>query len=574
MSILPSRLNIRAPMNQDSSRGRHSYRTSKRRRRIFWIAFIPLLLAALLASRPAYHWLKAKRAASLAAKAEEFVQQNNFLEAANTYRAALQLDPLGYRPLQGAARLATRLNHAEAIGLWDQVVRLPQATSADREERAAALLQAAEFPAAALAIDELLKQNPDTNALVLASCYSERTGNGTRALEYARIAVKRAPQDEIAQARLAEVLAASLKADERSEAREILWAVAAKKGAGRKSAIESLARAPDLTTNEQRKILDQLHTLDPFTVTDALLAADLRLKMQPENTVAIYEEIIASWGAKAKLEVARWLNAHQQFDRALSLVGRGEGRDQLLLARLDALAAGQRWDEIETTLSRRDLTFDPVVVEAFRARLALARHSSLDGEEHWSKAVALAGNDSSKLRWLGTFAEQSGANEIALRTFQHLARSSADTGFALAGQQRLAAKMHDISAARTIAEKTLALHTGDPNAQNRVAYYNLLLEKDVRANASKAKELVAKYPDRLEFRVTAALASLRQHDPGSALAQFQGPPIEWAKTPPSWRAVYAAALRVNEREDAAHEIIATIPMDKLSSEERALVEAQ
>jgi len=74
--------------------------------------------------------------------------------------------------------------------------------------------------------------------------------------------------------------------------------------------------------------------------------------------------------------------------------------------------------------------------------------------------------------------------------------------------------------------------------------------------------------------VTAALAFLRQHDAGTALAQFQGPPIEWAKTPPSWRAVYAAALRGNEREDAAHEIIATIPMDKLSSEERALIEAK
>ena len=193
---------------------------------------------------------------------------------------------------------------------------------------------------------------------------------------------------------------------------------------------------------------------------------------------------------------------------------------------------------------------------------------------HWSKAVALAGNDSSKLRWLGTFAEQSGADEIALRTFQRLARSPEDAGLALAGQQRLAAKMHDISAARTIAEKTLALHVDDPNAQNRVAYYDLLLEKDVSANATKAKDLVAKYPDRLEFRVTAALACLRQHDPGAALAQFQGPPIEWAKTPPSWRAVYAAALRGNEREEAAHEIIAMIPMDKLSSEERALIEAK
>src|SRR5436305_12706335 len=336
-----------ARMNEESGRRRHLGRVTKRRRPIFWIAFIALLLAALLALRPAYRWLKTKRADSLAAKAGRFVQQKNFLEAAHTYRAALQLDPLGYNPLQGAARLATRLNHDEALGLWDQVVRLPQATSEDREERAAVLLQAGKFPAAALAIDELLKQNPDTNALVLASRYSERTGNSAKALEYARIAMKRAPQDEIAQARLAEVLAASLKADERAEAREILWVVAAKNGADRKSAIESLARSPDLTINEQRKILDQLHTLDLFTVTDALLTADLRLKMQPENTAVIYDEIIASWGAKGKLEIVQWLNAHQQFDRALSLVGRGEGRDQLLLARLDALAAGQRWDEIE-----------------------------------------------------------------------------------------------------------------------------------------------------------------------------------------------------------------------------------
>src|SRR2546429_4164869 len=288
-------------MNEESESGRHFYRATKRRRRTFWIAFIALLLAALLALRPAYRWLKAKRADSLAARAEQFVRQKNLLEAANTYRAALQLDPLGYRPLQGAARLATGLNHAEALGLWDQVVRLPQATSADREERAAALLQAAEFPAAALAIDELLKQNPDTNALVLASCYSERTGNGTRALEYARIAIKRAPQDEIAQARLAEVLAASLKTDERAEAREILWAAAAKNGASRKSAIESLARAPDLTTDEQTKILEQLHTLDPFTVTDALLPADLRLRMQPKNTALIYDWIIVTWGSQTEI---------------------------------------------------------------------------------------------------------------------------------------------------------------------------------------------------------------------------------------------------------------------------------
>src|SRR5438105_2318801 len=43
--------------------------------------------------------------------------------------------------------------------------------------------------------------------------------------------------------------------------------------------------------------------------------------------------------AKAKLEIVQWLNAHQQFNRVLTLVSPGERRPKLLLARLDALAA-------------------------------------------------------------------------------------------------------------------------------------------------------------------------------------------------------------------------------------------
>src|SRR5438552_6292434 len=148
-----------ARMNEESGRRRHLGRVTKRRRPIFRIAFIALLLAALLALRPAYRWLKTKRADSLAAKAGRFVQQKNFLEAAHTYRAALQLDPLGYHPLQGAARLATRLNHDEALGLWDQLVKLPKATKNDAENVPARRLQAVELPAAPVGIDEWLNQN-------------------------------------------------------------------------------------------------------------------------------------------------------------------------------------------------------------------------------------------------------------------------------------------------------------------------------------------------------------------------------------------------------------------------------
>jgi hypothetical protein len=103
----------------------------------------------------------------------------------------------------------------------------------------------------------------------------------------------------------------------------------------------------------------------------------------------------------------------------------------------------------------------------------------------------------------------------------------------------------------------------------------LLLGGDIDKNFTTAKTLAEKYPNRLSYRVTAALGYLRKRDPGLALAQFKGPdgapPIDWSKTPPAWRAVYAATLIENEQANAARDMIATIPLDKLSPEERALI---
>ena len=82
------------------------------------------------------------------------------------------------------------------------------------------------------------------------------------------------------------------------------------------------------------------------------------------------------------------------------------------------------------------------------------------------------------------------------------------------------------------------------------------------------------YPNRLAYRVTTALGYLRQHDPASALAQFKSPaPIDWKRTLPAWRAVYAATLLASDRNEEARDIIATIPRDRLNPQERALIES-
>jgi len=51
-------------------------------------------------------------------------------------------------------------------------------------------------------------------------------------------------------------------------------------------------------------------------------------------------------------------------------------------------SCAEYWREIDIALSRKDLSSDPVVVEAFRARLIRAQHSSLDARMHWNQALA------------------------------------------------------------------------------------------------------------------------------------------------------------------------------------------
>ena len=141
------------------------------------------------------------------------------------------------------------------------------------------------------------------------------------------------------------------------------------------------------------------------------------------------------------------------------------------------------------------------------------------------------------------------------------------------GIQRVSQKSGETAAQRAAMSKISARAPDDPNAADQLAYLSLLLGEDVDKSFAVAKKLTEQYPNRLSYRVTTALGYLRQHDPASALAQFKAPaPIDWKRTLPAWRAVYAAALLASDRNDEAGDIIATIPRDRLNPQERELIE--
>src|ERR1700693_5534338 len=129
---------------------------SSRSRGIVWSLILVALLTVALGARPVYHWLKARRAEQFAAAGDAFAQAGKWDDAAQRYRAALQLDPLGYRGLEGGAPLATRLGRLEAVDLWEQIYKLPQCTRADRQEYGELLVKLDRLNVAQRIIERLL----------------------------------------------------------------------------------------------------------------------------------------------------------------------------------------------------------------------------------------------------------------------------------------------------------------------------------------------------------------------------------------------------------------------------------
>jgi hypothetical protein len=575
-------------MTISSEGSRHKTRkprySARRRRLVIKIIFVVISLLVLAAARPIFHWFKVTRAAQLAATGNSLVEAGKLKDGADKFRAALQLDPVSYPALLGAARLGARVGRPETLDLWEQVVKRPEATVKDRQDYAEQLLLAGRPRVAEPIIDALLKSAPDARTLELASRYSRGEGDAVKALQFARLAAKNSPNDSLISFHLAELLASSSDPAERAEARQVLWKIAETPSPYRQAAIESLAAAPELSDAERQRVLDMLGALSPKTVKDGLLQANLRLQLKQVEPATLYNEVISRWtqgDVSDLVEVGLWLNLHHQPERVLSLLPLDTAlkNNQLLLVRLDALAALQRWSTVDSVLSRPDLTLDPAVLESFRARSAQEQNTALDAESRWNHAVSLAAGDPSKLRFVANFAEQSGAWPVALRAYDQLAKFPEHAAFAYQATERLGGHAGDLAARRAAAEKITTIGGGNnPNSVAQLAYLNLLAQKDVETNTATVRKLVQQYPDRLAFRVAAALGYLRQHDAGQALEQFKpppgAPPIDWTKTPASWRVVYAAVLLANEQSDAAQSIIKTIPPKQISAEERALIEVK
>jgi hypothetical protein len=175
------------------------------------------------------------------------------------------------------------------------------------------------------------------------------------------------------------------------------------------------------------------------------------------------------------------------------------------------------------------------------------------------------------MREIAEYAEKCGNLEQAGIAYRSLSVNASTARLGMEGLLKNARSRGDMAMLCDTLEKMHARWPQDAAVKNDLAYFNLLLGRQVEESLAAAKELVARSPRSLPHLTTLALASLRRQDPAAALAVYQGLQIPWERIATSQRAVHAAVLGANGKTAEAMAEASALRWEELRPEERELV---
>jgi hypothetical protein len=275
-----------------------------------------------------------------------------------------------------------------------------------------------------------------------------------------------------------------------------------------------------------------------------------------------------------KIALARWLGRNHEFGRVLQIwpIEIARGDHDMLLLHLDALAGLGRWKDLEGVLMREDLKLEPILKTLYQARAAKELNNTRIAKLLWEQVEALAKEDKQWLLYVAQYAETMGENSQAMAAYRLMAREQGENG--RRAYERMIAiveKQGDTKGLRDVLQEASTGYPDDLPIRNDLAYLNLLLDENTAAAKQAAVSLVKSEPRFLSYRTTLALANLREGRQKEALEAYGAAKIDWDKAQPSWRAIYAAVLARNGKNEEAKVVLNSLDLARLKKEERFLV---
>ena len=518
---------------------------------------------------------RSRQARQLAISAATFASEGNLREAGLRALTALQMRPDEPQVLRASARVFDFMGNPQALGLYEKLVALPEASLEDRKRFVEAAIRFGQLGVArreAAALEQA--GDPGFIRLVNANeCLARGDASGAE-VELRAVAPESATRAQ-ADLRLAGLLAVRGTGDASAEALGIFRALAAQPDNTGLEALASALTAGAVPTDEAAAWAQRL--LDHPLGNDRtfLVAQAARLQADPsaqDAAVKAVMERFADAPVERKAAAVFWLNERKAFARSLELLPQSEAvanRDAFVLW-LDAMVGTGRWAAADEVLTKGAIPLDGAIADLFRARAALMNGRPGTAAQEYKKAAERALSDPREMASAAAFLEQDGQADVWLETMHAGLRNPATANAAREGllvpakNSRDAAKL--AQACRILAAET----PQDEGARNLSLYYRLVLREPGLLEAAQRRS--AERPDDFSRKTVLAFALLRDAREVEAVRAFDGLEVRSDRISPQEKAVVVCVLAANGRMDQAEAMALTLDRTALSVQEAEMVE--
>jgi Tfp pilus assembly protein PilF len=571
---------------------------------VAWWAVAIILLAGASTQLPkGVRAVKGWQARRLSGEALVLIDQQNWGDAIKKVRAGFQLRYSEPEVWHAYARLLSRTGQGTlAVEWWQKITGLQSLSAQDHRDYAMAAIYARELGIASEQVAQLLAQpnGPSPTDLQLAGQLSTLRGYNSTAVKYAEqiLSDNRSSPRELLNGNLLILSNTPRTSDSYKEAfarvlqigrdesnpasAQALSVIAQQRAPTRLTlpATESLELAlPESsgTSMSLNEIADRLKNNTNSRAYHHMLAMELRLRAEPgreSELVATAIRLYSDGDDETLIALGSWLFSHRRFQSLLEVIPiqRAEQRRELLMERIDALAALGRLTDVKELLLTEHAVLDSAFQHMYLAIVRRQLGEVTAAANEWLRALDTAGSPRALLG-LADYAEKMGNLEIADAAYARLVKRQPELKSAYISRFQVAQERGRTAEAHDFAVEIVRLWPEDDATRMREIYLRLLLDPD-QAVAHSAEEEAAQHvagnPWDGAARSAVALAQLRQQKAAAALNTL----TEFTPGVPSSavsQAVYAAALDANGWKDKAREQTRQLETENILPEERALI---
>ena len=549
-----------------------------RRKRILrrFLAFVlPSLLVLTVATAVVIPMIKDWRARQFVERAKELSAQGKLQEAFNNAASAMQMRPALPEVKRTYARVLLAANEPACLQVMQQLIDSGEATADDRLELAEAALRFGDVTLAEKEAFYLLQQGQNTplalHALARVRLAQQRVPDALQALRESLEAGGGAePAILLARLQIAQNTPDSLKS-----ATDLLRPIARQQDQAGLDALLVLVGSTALRSQEGAGWIEALRAHPLATDAQKLAASSAEIQLRPSASAEIIENTVDSYrngSVEQRAELARWLNQNREYEGVLDVIPAEEalGRRDLFLIRLDAMAGKRDWQAIAELLREDNLPLQNPVLLLYRGRAARELGRPEEAATFYRRAVVESAPTRDVMWYVINYLQSIGENKVLEQELEALTDNPSAARQAFAALVPIVQKRQDAEELYQLYDRMLKRLPSDAVVQNDHRYFAALTGR--RTDVSGARELVAKEPQMLAYRITLALAHLKNGQQEAAMKVFDGITLDPAQIQPYQRAVLAAVLGANGREAEARQLARSVPGDAVTVQEYSLIE--